>query len=151
MFKRLNGRESGFTLIELVVVAAVLALLVALALPSYLGARNKAAIDEANGMAQEWRSLAYGCYLQTLDVTQCQNNAEIGFNEQAGKYWNWVSGTPGATYNVGTVSGTTAPDLTVSWPSNNVGLENGETYTVTMFVSGTSQGQSTATCIPSGC
>src|SRR5271169_246181 len=100
--KRGVRSESGFTLIELVVVAAVLALLVALALPSYLGARNKAAIDEANGMAQEWRSLAYGCYLQTLDVTQCQSNATIGFNETAGKYWNWVSGTPGATYNVGT-------------------------------------------------
>ena len=151
MVRSARAHEEGFTLIELVVVAAVLALLVALALPSYLGARNKAAIDEANGMAQEWRSLAYGCYLQNLTVNACASNAAIGFNEQAGKYWNWVSGTPGATYNVGTVSGTTAPDLTVSWPSNNVGLENGETYTVTMFVSGTSQGQSTETCLPVGC
>src|SRR5271163_1946300 len=43
--------ERGFTLIELIVVAAVLSLLVALALPSYLGARKQAAIDEANTMA----------------------------------------------------------------------------------------------------
>ena len=72
MARGMRSHESGFTLIEFVVVAAVLALLVALALPSYLGARNKAAIDEANGMAQEWRSLAYGCYLQSLDVTRAE-------------------------------------------------------------------------------
>lgn len=150
MFGRLHRgdrSESGFTLIELVVVAAVLALLVALALPSYLGARNKAAIDEANGMAQEWRSLAYGCYLQYLSASSCSSNGAIGFNEVQGKYWDWTSQT--AVYNVFT-SGT-APELAVSWLSLNAGLENGETYEVTMFVSGTNQGQSTSTCVPSGC
>jgi len=157
MLARLHGligkarsEEAGFTLIELVVVAAVLALLVALALPSYLGARNKAAIDEANGMAQEWCSLAYGCYLQNLTVASCTSNGLIGFNEVAGKYWNWTSAsTGGATYLATSASG--VPELTVSWPSNNAGLENGETYTVTMFVSGSNQGQSTSTCLPVGC
>jgi len=152
----LRGRhqERGFTLIELVVVAAVLALLVALALPSYLGARNKAAIDEANGMAQQWRSLAYGCYLQFLATypTSCDSDSQIGFNEQPGKYWNWTASATGAgiigdVYSANAVSGT----LAVSWASLNAGLENGETYLVTMFVSGSQQGQSAATCIPNGC
>jgi len=55
--------DRGFTLVELVVVAAVLSMLVSLALPSYFGARNKAAVDEANSMAQEWKSEAWGCVL----------------------------------------------------------------------------------------
>jgi len=147
-----RGQERGFTLIELVVVAAVLALLVALALPSYLGARNKAAIDEANGMAQEWRSLTYGCYLQYINVALCASNSAVGFNEQPGKYWNWTASATGAgiiaaVYNTNAVSGTVA----VSWASLNAGLENGETYTVTMFVSGSTQGQSTTSCLPNGC
>jgi len=147
-----RGQESGFTLIELVVVAAVLALLVALALPSYLGARNKAAIDEANGMAQEWRSLAYGCYLQYITATSCNSNGSIGFNEQPGKYWNWTStatagGIIAAAYNVSATSGS----VSVSWASLNAGLENGQTYVITMFVSGSQQGQSAATCLPVAC
>ena len=144
-------QERGFTLIELVVVAAVLALLVALALPSYLGARNKAAQDEANGMAQEWRSLAYGCYLQQLNnyTSMCDTDALIGFNEQEGKYWNWTAvatGTsPADAYS--TQQTATGSELVVSWGSLNAGLENGATFVVTMFVSGTLQGQSQTSCV----
>jgi prepilin-type N-terminal cleavage/methylation domain-containing protein len=148
---RARNQQSGFTLIELVVVAAVLALLVALALPSYLGARNKAAIDEANGMAQQWRSLAYGCYLQQLTASACNSDNAIGFNEQPGKYWNWTAsptanGTIGDQYAAGPTS-----TIVVSWASLNNGLEMNETYIVSMFVSGSQQGQSQATCIPKQC
>jgi len=149
---RSRHQEQGFTLIELVVVAAVLALLVALALPSYLGARNKAALDEASGMAQQWRTLAYGCYLQQLILypSLCNSDALIGFSEQPGKYWNWTASPTGAgiiadVYSFNAASGT----LLVSWASLNNGLENGATFVVTMFVSGTQQGQSQTTCI--GC
>jgi len=146
-----HTQARGFTLIELVVVAAVLALLVALALPSYLGARNKAAVDEANYMAQEWRSLVYGCYLRFISGTACASDAAIGFQEQPGKYWNW---TPSASanggpdvYNLSATAGT----LTVSWPSLNNGLENNETYVVTVFLTGSNTGQATGSCIPNGC
>jgi len=74
--QRAHGEERGFTLIDLVLVAAVLALLGALALPSYLGARNKAAIRETNGMAQQWRSLAYGCYLPFLNPALCDGGID---------------------------------------------------------------------------
>lgn len=198
----------GFTLIELVVVSAVLALLVAVALPSYLGVRSKAALDEANEMANEWKALAWACYLQTSDVTQCTSNAAIGFTEQNGRYWNWVSGSAvyatnaessgssgqssgngngngngkgnGNGNGVGNGEGncgqnngngnggqdngngngcgessssstTGATELMVSWPSANAGLENGETYTVTLFVAGPSEGQASFSCIPNNC
>lgn len=148
-----HTRAHGFTLIELVVVAAILALLVALALPSYLGARNKAAVDEANGMAEQWRTLAYGCYLTFISATACQSDSAIGFREQPGKYWNWTAtatagGVGPDVYGLSATGGT----LSVSWPSlNTKGLENGETYVVTVVVTGSQTGQSTGTCIPTGC
>ena len=46
--------ERGFTLIELVMVLVILGILLALALPSYLGTRRKAYIAEADQRLQEW-------------------------------------------------------------------------------------------------
>ena len=154
-------RARGSTLIEIVVAIAILALIVTMALPSYLGTRgrgpadadvarsrsNKAAIDEANAMAQQWRSLAYACYLQAQNASACASNASIGFGERPGVYWNWTSAA--ATYAVSGAAGST--EITVSWPSSNAGLEQGETYVVTLFLDGVRQGQAVTTCIPGAC
>ena len=68
-------------------------------MPAYLNARNNAAVDEASAMAQEWRTLVYGCHLtHPNDPTACLSNTEVGFNETAGKYWNWTPAR--ATYKL---------------------------------------------------
>lgn len=61
--KRL-GNEGGFTLIELIMVIVILAILLALALPSYLSTRRKAYYAEAAEKLQEWATAQWLYYVE---------------------------------------------------------------------------------------
>jgi len=149
----LRSTQSGFTMLELLVASAVIALLVALALPAYLGARDKAAIDEGNSMADQWRTLVWGCYLQnTNNWGSCTSDSAIGFSETPGKYWNWTSGSDSYRTVVLGATASTALGIQVWWPSMNNGLEIGETFVVTIPVNGNEGlSQAVTNCIPYNC
>lgn len=83
--KTLNRREHGFTLIELVVVLAILGILIALAVPRYLGARKKAYKAEADNVLQEAKTLEWAYYQQYNLFDTTGNN--IGLVTPGGMHW----------------------------------------------------------------
>ena len=82
MLSTLKGRipaedESGFTLIELLVVLIIIGILLAIAVPSYLGFRDKA---QKTGAAADVREA-----IPSLEGWYSDNNTYVGINNAAGK------------------------------------------------------------------
>lgn len=105
--KTLKRKEHGFTLIELVVVLAILGILIALAVPRYLAARKKAYKAEADNILQETKTLEWAYYQQynTFDSAGTQ----LGLAMPSGAHWNTPGITGGATLVTITMSGLVSP------------------------------------------
>lgn len=82
----------GFTLIEIAVVIAIIGLLIAIALPSFLGARQRAFSAEVRQIASEWKALEFSCLVEkNFNTTKCDTAGEIGWSlPPAGQVWNWA-------------------------------------------------------------
>ena len=73
--ERMQNDEKGFTLIELLVVILIIGILAAIALPSFLGQREKGQDSSAKSDARNIVSAVESCYAQTQDYTKCGNAA----------------------------------------------------------------------------
>jgi len=86
--KTVKNRERGFTLIELVVVLAILGILIALAVPRYLAARKKAYKAEADNILQEVKSLEWAYYQQYNTFDSSATLSLIALAMPGGSHWN---------------------------------------------------------------
>jgi len=107
--KTLNRKERGFTLIELVVVLAILGILIALAVPRYLTARKKAYKAEADNLLQEAKSLEWSYYQQYNSFDTSATGANIGIVEPTGMHWYSPAFSGGASNVTIVMSGSVAP------------------------------------------
>ncbi|MDQ7828341.1 MAG: transglutaminaseTgpA domain-containing protein [Armatimonadota bacterium] len=128
---------SGFTLVELVVVLAILGVLLSLALPRYLGAREGALAAEAHQVLIELKRFAWMHYQEYDTWVGITDPAQLGFvpPPTSGSCWAYEIVPPGGT---ATEIQMRATGQAGGGRPMKCGLVAGESILVTLFADGSS-------------
>ena len=121
MLQKLRGNSKGFTLIELMIVIAIIGILAAIAIPNFIAYRNKAYCGYAEGDAQNTLA-ALSSYFSEPERTTLPDSAQDLIDAEALSLNNAVS----------SVDITTANGFTVTVEDDSGRCPRGDTYSATM-------------------
>ena len=123
----MNTMQKGFTLIELMIVIAIIGILAAIAIPSYQNYIKKAAYSEIPLAMSSIRTAVDTCYGIEKDLRACDQASEIGETLPTGLTGKALSGI---TLTTATAANTAANMITAT-PNAYKGITTGETCVLT--------------------
>lgn len=125
LYRHLYKKEKGFTLVELMIVIIILAILTAIAVPSYLVLRNRARTAAAQS---EMKNIATALEMYQADYEAYPLTADYPAVLTSGGYMNPVPTTDpwGVENGYAYVSDGTTYTLTCASADPDIVIENGE-------------------------
>ena len=100
-----KNTEKGFTLIELMIVIAIIGILAAVALPAYQDYSNKAKFSEALSISDGYKTAVGVCIATLGTATGCDHGAEgIPAQDTSGQYISAVDVSDGVITVTSTVA-----------------------------------------------